>query len=206
MSTFNLFVYDTMMHCIPKHVWYLPRDLKPVRGKIEGNLYISGWTPTITFPDKAGLGSADYEKDISLQEGCNRMRLSNLHFHLEYGRVYGELFKIENYNEILKNLPKERAFLSLLAEKQSGIRYLDNQEQSESDEAEDQMDSGFYSEMHYYRMRDIRRSLVAVDIGERELVWGWTHHCPVDTQNALQILTGDYCDYRFGLPDHDKQL
>ncbi|GEM_PF-6935531 len=206
MSTFNLFVYDTMMHCIPKHVWYLPRDLKPVRGKIEGNLYISGWTPTITFPDKAGLGSADYEKDISLQESCNRMRLSNLHFHLEYGRVYGELFKIENYNEVLKNLPKERAFLSLLAEKQSGIRYLENQEQSEGDEAEDQMDSGFYSEMHYYRMRDIRRSLVAVDIGERELVWGWTYHCPVDTQNTLQILTGDYCDYRFGLPDHDKQL
>ncbi len=203
MSAFNLFVYDDMMRCILKHVWYLPRELKPVRGKTEGNLYICR-IPNLAFPGKAELGTSDYEKDIEKQESYNRMRLSALHFHLEYGRVYGELFRIENYKVVLSGLPRERAFLNQLANAQTDKLIETTQDLSEEDGKEDNSDAYFLSEMHYFSMVGVQRSLIPVDIGEEELVWAWTYHYPGEFRDAIHILTGDYCDYCYGLPDRNK--
>ena len=92
-GTINLFVYGYLRCGTRIHFRYFPRDLKFVHGKIEGNLYYGNGWPYLKIPKNAESGTADYQHDIEVQEANNRMRLSNLHFHLEFGRVYGELYR-----------------------------------------------------------------------------------------------------------------
>lgn len=100
MSTFNLFVYGTLMSSF-RASRFIPSNSKMSKGKISGNLYhyAAGFpiVQILKHPQSVN-GTSDYLKDIATQDDLNRVEPECLPFDLNYGRVHGELYEIP-YNE-----------------------------------------------------------------------------------------------------------
>lgn len=96
MLTFNLFVYGTLMRGFRANS-FIPEESEMLKGKIAGNLYhYSAGFPIVEIlkHPQSIIGTRDYIADIAKQNDLNRVEPECLPFNLNYGRVYGELYKI----------------------------------------------------------------------------------------------------------------
>lgn len=113
MDTFNLFVYGTLMRGFRSNLHFIPRDSEMLEGMITGNLYHyrAGFPMVEIFNNqKSIIGSYDYLRDIKEQNNLNRVEPECLPFNLNYGRVYGELYKIPYDEEVLSALDSYEGF------------------------------------------------------------------------------------------------
>jgi gamma-glutamylcyclotransferase (GGCT)/AIG2-like uncharacterized protein YtfP len=104
MRYFNLFVYGTLMANFRNHI-FIPKCAKKTTGYITGNLYhySCGNYPMVQIPQTKDLitGSFDYLNDSHKQVENKK---DSLPFDLEFGRVYGELYRIPLLNKTEKDL------------------------------------------------------------------------------------------------------
>lgn len=117
MQTFNLFVYGTLMRGFRANS-FIPDNAEMYKGKVTGNLYhyATGFpiVEILKHPQSV-VGTRDYLGDISKQNDLNRVHPECLPFDLNYGRVYGELYKIpfedyEDISDIIQNLDSYEGF------------------------------------------------------------------------------------------------
>lgn len=112
-KTFNLFVYGTLMRGFRSNMYYIPKDSEMLEGKITGNLYHyrAGFPMVEIFNNQKSItGSYDYLQDIEKQEDLNRVEPECLPFNLDYGKVYGELYKIPYDEDVLSALDSYEGF------------------------------------------------------------------------------------------------
>jgi gamma-glutamylcyclotransferase (GGCT)/AIG2-like uncharacterized protein YtfP len=104
MRYFNLFVYGTLMTNFRNHT-FIPKCAKKTLGFITGNLYhyACGNYPMVQIPKTQDqiMGSFDYLNDYHKQVENKK---DSLPFNLEFGRVYGELYRIPLLNNTEKSL------------------------------------------------------------------------------------------------------
>ena len=113
MSTFNLFVYGTLMRGFRANLNFIPSTCDMLKGKITGNLYHypAGYPMVEIFNDKEYVvGSFDYKRDIEEQNKLNRVEPECLPFNLNYGKIYGELYLIPYEEEIIRRLDYYEGF------------------------------------------------------------------------------------------------
>lgn len=117
MACLNLFVYGTLMSGFRSNQ-FIPKNATMEKGMITGNLfhYIVGY-PIVQIPEKKDqvIGCKNCMKDIEQQDKHNWSEPINLEFDINFGRVYGELYKIpfetkEELTEILNKLDGYEGF------------------------------------------------------------------------------------------------
>jgi len=104
MRYFNLFVYGTLMSNFRNNM-FIPKCAKKTLGFITGNLYhyACGNYPMVQIPKTQDqvTGSFDYLNDYHKQVENKK---DSLPFNLEFGRVYGELYRIPLLDNTEKSL------------------------------------------------------------------------------------------------------
>lgn len=113
MRYFNLFVYGTLMTNFRNHT-FIPTSAKKTPGFITGNLYhyACGNYPMVQIPKVQDqvTGSFDYLNDSHKQVENKK---DSLPFDLEFGRVYGELYRIpllDNTEKSLRTIDRLEGF------------------------------------------------------------------------------------------------
>ena len=109
--TFNLFVYGTLMSGFNGNRNYIPKDTPYEKGFIRGNLYhyIGGY-PMIEIPSSPYCGSLDYNRDIEIQNHYEDSDLTKIPFHIGYGNVYGEFYKIPYSRRTMEGMDNYEGF------------------------------------------------------------------------------------------------
>lgn len=113
METFNLFVYGTLMRGFSPHQRFIPQNCEMVKSQITGNLYhYPAGFPMVELFDKDGVeGTYDYFSDLKKQNDLNKTtEIKELPFDLEYGKVYGELYRIPFSEENIFRLDSYEGF------------------------------------------------------------------------------------------------
>ena len=168
MTTFNLFVYGTLMKGCRANS-FLPKEAEMVKGKIAGNLYhYSAGYPIVKILKHplSVKGTCIYLKDVEKQEEISMLdsglEENGLPFDLNYGRVFGEVYRIP-YSDS--------------DEDRNLIQQLDSYEGFSPDSS--------YSLYH--------RTLIPVQT-EEGFIWAWVYHMEVIPESTVHILTGDWHD------------
>lgn len=114
MKTFNLFVYGTLMKGFHSHSHFIPQNCDMEKGKITGNLYHypAGFPMVEVFVEESEeiSGTFDYGIDMLVLDNFRSVLIKELPFNLNYGKVYGELYKIPFNEEVISMIDSYEGF------------------------------------------------------------------------------------------------